>query len=90
MPEAERLELGIQMTGERIQPTLPGVDEAMQRDAGVVEASDVPTVIDVRAGEQPAGIFHSDAPFCGQCGVQMQRAGSCHACPSCGTTSGCS
>jgi len=90
MPEAERLELGIQTTGERIQPTLPGVDEAMQRDAGVVEASDVPSVIDVRAGEQPAGIFHSDAPFCGQCGVQMQRAGSCHACPSCGSTSGCS
>lgn len=32
----------------------------------------------------------SDAPYCMQCGVQMQRAGSCHACPSCGTTSGCS
>ncbi len=31
-----------------------------------------------------------DAPYCYQCGVQMQRAGSCHACPSCGTTSGCS
>jgi ribonucleoside-diphosphate reductase alpha chain len=29
-------------------------------------------------------------PFCGQCGVQMQPAGSCFACPSCGTTSGCS
>ena len=32
----------------------------------------------------------SDAPYCMQCGVQMQRAGSCHACPSCGSTSGCS
>jgi ribonucleoside-diphosphate reductase alpha chain len=32
----------------------------------------------------------TDAPYCMQCGVQMQRAGSCHACPSCGTTSGCS
>jgi ribonucleoside-diphosphate reductase alpha chain len=32
----------------------------------------------------------SDAPYCMECGVQMQRAGSCHACPSCGTTSGCS
>jgi len=31
-----------------------------------------------------------DAPYCYQCGVQMQRAGSCHACPLCGTTSGCS
>jgi ribonucleoside-diphosphate reductase alpha chain len=35
-------------------------------------------------------VRHSDAPYCMQCGVQMQRAGSCHACPSCGTTSGCS
>ncbi|MEO6989870.1 MAG: hypothetical protein ABI239_14630, partial [Aquihabitans sp.] len=32
----------------------------------------------------------ADAPYCMQCGVQMQRAGSCHACPSCGSTSGCS
>ena len=36
------------------------------------------------------GVRHSDAPICMQCGVQMQRAGSCHACPSCGSTSGCS
>ena len=33
---------------------------------------------------------HADAPYCMQCGVQMMRAGSCHACPSCGSTSGCS
>jgi ribonucleoside-diphosphate reductase alpha chain len=31
-----------------------------------------------------------DAPMCMQCGIHMVRAGSCHACPSCGTTSGCS
>jgi len=35
-------------------------------------------------------IRQSDAPMCMQCGVQMIRAGSCHACPSCGSTSGCS
>jgi len=33
---------------------------------------------------------NADAPYCMTCGVQMQRAGSCHACPSCGSTSGCS
>ena len=38
----------------------------------------------------PSKASHSDAPYCMQCGVQMQRAGSCHACPSCGSTSGCS
>jgi len=94
LPVEERAELGILTTGERIQPTLPGVDETLTRDENVVEATSsvAEPVVDVRAaGEQrPAGIFHSDAPFCGQCGVQMQRAGSCHACPSCGTTSGCS
>lgn len=38
----------------------------------------------------PTHVPSSDAPYCMQCGVQMQRAGSCHACPSCGSTSGCS
>ena len=38
-----------------------------------------------------AGVIrHHDAPMCMQCGVAMIRAGSCHACPSCGSTSGCS
>jgi len=32
----------------------------------------------------------TDAPTCPSCGTLMQRAGSCHACPCCGTTSGCS
>jgi ribonucleoside-diphosphate reductase alpha chain len=96
LPFDERAELGILTTGERIQPTLPGVDEATTRDQNVVEApsaSSPEAVVDVRSSaveSSPAGVFHSDAPFCGQCGVQMQRAGSCHACPSCGTTSGCS
>lgn len=31
-----------------------------------------------------------DAPYCYQCGVAMQRAGSCYVCSACGTTSGCS
>ena len=31
-----------------------------------------------------------DAPLCYQCGMVMQRAGSCYVCTSCGTTSGCS
>ena len=28
--------------------------------------------------------------YCYSCGIQMQRAGSCHVCSQCGTTSGCS
>jgi ribonucleoside-diphosphate reductase alpha chain len=39
----------------------------------------------------PVASAHSGSlPFCGTCGVQMQPAGSCFACPSCGSTSGCS
>jgi len=53
-------------------------------EAGTIE----PTVEDntpARGALRP-----SDAPMCMQCGVHMVRAGSCHACPSCGSTSGCS
>jgi ribonucleoside-diphosphate reductase alpha chain len=88
LPLEERTELGIQTTGERIQPPLPGVDDSLTKDEPVVEATT--SVVDVRSEAPAPSMAHSDAPFCGQCGVQMQRAGSCHACPSCGSTSGCS
>ncbi|MFN2556917.1 MAG: vitamin B12-dependent ribonucleotide reductase [Nitriliruptorales bacterium] len=32
----------------------------------------------------------ADAPLCYACGIRMKRAGSCHVCEQCGTTSGCS
>ena len=118
----ERAELGIFSIDERLQPTLPGVDEStmitstgsemapdpksvpsageltMQLDLGVAPAApnnDVTNPAGIvrptptEAAAMPA-IRHSDAPMCMQCGVQMNRAGSCHACPSCGNTSGCS
>jgi ribonucleoside-diphosphate reductase alpha chain len=116
----ERAEMGIFSIDERLQPTLPGVEESvMQTRTGTEMASDpksIPSAEDlvqqlelgtappapnnditnpagvVRASEitpKPA-VRHSDAPMCMQCGVQMNRAGSCHACPSCGSTSGCS
>jgi ribonucleoside-diphosphate reductase alpha chain len=85
----ERVELGVLTTQERTQQTLPGVDEATTPNAPSADldrpAEPLPAM---QVGA--AGIDASDAPYCFQCGVQMQRAGSCHACPSCGTTSGCS
>jgi ribonucleoside-diphosphate reductase alpha chain len=91
LPYDERVELSILTTGERLQPTLPGIEEVATPNQPVVAAleSDEP-IVDVRQAPSPAASMHSDAPYCYQCGVQMQRAGSCHACPSCGTTSGCS
>jgi len=53
--------------------------------AGVLDATAAPEVPQVQPGTR-----HSDAPYCMQCGVQMMRSGSCHACPTCGSTSGCS
>ena len=79
LPYDERAELGILTTDERTQPTLPGVEETTTRHEPVVDAPRV-----------SPPVAHSDAPFCMTCGVQMIRAGSCHACPSCGSTSGCS
>jgi ribonucleoside-diphosphate reductase alpha chain len=121
----ERAEMGIFSIDERLQPTLPGVEESvMETRTGTEMAADPKTIPSaeelvqqlelgtappapnnditnpggiVRAAQESAAqitpkpaVRHSDAPMCMQCGVQMNRAGSCHACPSCGSTSGCS
>jgi len=105
----ERAELGIFSRDERIQPTLPGVEESVIETTNGTEIATDPKsvqsvselVTQIEMGiaptaplsdhSNPYGIArHSDAPMCMMCGVQMQRAGSCHACPSCGSTSGCS
>jgi ribonucleoside-diphosphate reductase alpha chain len=95
LPHEERVELGILTTGERLQPTLPGVEEVVTPSSSIVEArfddDDLPETSPARAGSRRTATPQSaDAPYCYECGVQMQRAGSCFACPSCGTTSGCS
>ncbi len=104
----ERAELSIFSVSERMQPTLPGMEETVvQTSTGsemVADPKTLPSAGDLadqlRAGvatpvpldNTPAAgvIRQSDAPMCMQCGVAMVRAGACHACPSCGTTSGCS
>ena len=92
----ERRELGILAVGEREQPTLPGVEEAVIQ---TVQGSD--TVADPPSIESAAELSaqfdtvtptptERDAPMCMTCGVAMSRAGSCFVCGSCGSTSGCS
>jgi ribonucleotide reductase alpha subunit len=102
----EREELGVLSTAERMQPTLPGVEEAatpvqdLMQDGGISPApaqnrdtrSARPAQAAPSSGE-PSLIQRAqqrDAPICYQCGMVMQRAGSCYLCSSCGTTSGCS
>ena len=81
----ERLGLGIYTTEERIQPTLPGVEEQVPVTLPADDVAPDPPSPFTRQTPQD-----SSAPVCFDCGILMVRAGSCHACPACGTTSGCS
>ncbi|MDA8270197.1 MAG: vitamin B12-dependent ribonucleotide reductase [Actinomycetota bacterium] len=84
----ERTELGISTTEERTQLTLFGADN-VAADYTHIEA---PVQGESQAKETLSipGASSKDAPYCYQCGNQMQRSGSCFVCPACGTTSGCS
>jgi ribonucleoside-diphosphate reductase alpha chain len=59
LPLDERAELGVLSTSERMQPTLPGVEETATQSSGVVDAIDpvVATVLDGSADDAgaPAG-----------------------------------
>ena len=72
-----RADLNIFTTHERMQPTLPGVEEATAvTSQGVDVEPDPPSAIDaaepVVASRGPA----ADAPLCMQCGTQMHRCRS--------------
>jgi ribonucleoside-diphosphate reductase alpha chain len=91
LPYDERVEMGILATSERIQPTLPGVEEAaVETVQGADAPSDPPSTHRPFAPEPTAVRPSADAPLCMTCGIQMTRAGSCFACQECGSTSGCS
>ncbi len=105
LPLEEREDLGVLSTSERMQPTLPGVEEAATLEQDLVEDSGIssvpPSGLDgltpptartssSTSGSSMARAEQRDAPLCYQCGMVMQRAGSCYVCTSCGTTSGCS
>ena len=102
MDEDERRDMGILTVSERLQPTLPGVEEAV--DAQATSRTRAAPARGPRAGVRGPTLARGTAPpappapvpassehvLCYVCGDIMQRAGSCHACPSCGATSGCS
>jgi ribonucleoside-diphosphate reductase alpha chain len=97
----ERAELSIFTTKERTQPTLPGVEEASTpsqpmadmlplEDRAPSDALTLPDVGSERANDPVPAAHEAEVVLCYVCGDIMQRAGSCYACPSCGSTSGCS
>jgi ribonucleoside-diphosphate reductase alpha chain len=97
LPYEDRVDLGILTVDERMQPTLPGVEEqttpsstgseVVPDPAAPAQLPAVTAAVAAVASPQPVA---SDAPYCYQCGMVMQRAGACFVCSSCGTTSGCS
>jgi ribonucleoside-diphosphate reductase alpha chain len=95
----ERAELGIYTREERMQPTLPGVEESVvESSQGAQMMSDPKTIpsvddlvaqmaVDAHADAKPAGT----GAICSSCGsANMQRAGACYVCGDCGSSSGCS
>ncbi len=92
----KREAMGIMTVGERLQPTLPGVEEATTPSATSMDLpfedrapSDALRVRNEQPAPAPAAASR-EMVLCHVCGDMMQRAGSCYACPSCGSTSGCS
>jgi len=106
LSETERSELGVLSTSERMQPTLPGMEDAGVVSSGIQD-DPIPGVASVTGtgtteeksvdasqrgtgDDKQANAHVKDAPMCYECGNVMQPSGSCYVCTSCGTTSGCS
>ena len=93
----KREAMGIMTVGERLQPTLPGVEEATTPSASSMDLpledrapSDALRVRNEHPSSAGRATPTREMVLCHVCGDMMQRAGSCYACPSCGSTSGCS
>jgi ribonucleoside-diphosphate reductase alpha chain len=91
MPAEQRHALGIHTMEERNASLDAGYPPAQAAAPAADPVIDVTgqTVLPVEK-PLPVDDLYGDAPMCYTCGVKMQRAGSCHVCSSCGTTSGCS
>jgi intein/homing endonuclease len=92
MPYDKREAMGILTIHERSQPTLPGVEEATTPIAPSLDLppEDRAPSAALNAPAAAALPREREVVLCHVCGDMMQRAGSCYACPSCGSTSGCS
>ena len=87
-------------TVREITGALPGVEEATTPSATSMDLpfEDRAPSDALRVRNEATAAVPPVAPaaasrelvLCHVCGDMMQRAGSCYACPSCGSTSGCS
>jgi ribonucleoside-diphosphate reductase alpha chain len=94
LPAERRHELGIYTLEERnaqldaAYGAVAAPTAAQDREEPVADAEGQ-TVLPIEESK-PIDDVYGDAPMCYSCGVKMIRAGSCHVCQQCGTTSGCS
>ncbi len=86
----ERHALGIRTAGERQAEIESKLDAEVTNGEGNGNGNGHGKEQGVIVLGPVASATEGSRPFCGTCGVEMNPAGSCFACPSCGSTSGCS
>jgi ribonucleoside-diphosphate reductase alpha chain len=86
LPYDKREGLGI-FTLEERTAMLDAKEDTATEEPAVPTA---PSAESVAKSSPMAEPVDHDAPMCFECGIKMKRAGACHVCESCGTTSGCS
>jgi ribonucleoside-diphosphate reductase alpha chain len=94
LPESKRLALGIKSVQER-KELLDAEEGTGNGNGGVniiqkLESGSAEPSTTVEASSTASLVPSLDAPLCSNCGTKMRPAGSCFACESCGSTSGCS
>jgi ribonucleoside-diphosphate reductase alpha chain len=90
LPYEQRAELGIYTLDERTRMLDDGYGDPDPAVPTAPSAEDVVKAEPIAQASPAALPIDHDAPMCFDCGIKMKRAGACHVCESCGTTSGCS
>ncbi len=102
LPFDKRVELGIHTLEERtrmldqghLEPPIMDDEDDLEDLDDLTEDPSVRAAVRAPQPTEAARVadpmVDHDAPMCFDCGIKMIRAGACHVCESCGTTSGCS
>ncbi len=90
LPYDKREALGIYSIDERTRMVDEGYGDVQPAVPTAPTAEQVTRAEPLQAERSMSMPVDHDSPMCFDCGIKMQRAGACHVCESCGTTSGCS
>jgi ribonucleoside-diphosphate reductase alpha chain len=92
LPPERREALGIRSVAERKEAVneTPSPDMPHEASPDALPTAATPQPVDLERGSPGQAASIVDAPLCYSCGSEMQPAGSCYVCSSCGSTSGCS